>query len=424
MIKEAFVKIFRKDPRKTLWEHIRDVLNDNSVKRVVDVSVDLLEAAEPLLDPEKRKNKWNYARAGFNIGKVLLDINEIYAEQFFESEGWVMPFSHDFNYSIYQILKNFPHKHIHTASDDNDIVLIDLDDTIQAGWMVPKKGGITISPNVYVESAFLVESRAKIKQLLWDKHGGTSLVMRRSKNRVSRNEDEESGHIIFEPDSTYFPMQSANATDYAAYLKRAIDAGVSRSVMFYGPPGTGKSTMARTIVENLQLRSFRIRVQDIEGIDSSTVFEALTIFEPQAIILDDFDRIISQTSILETLEHFKKTVRLVMATVNNRSRLDDAIRRPGRFDEMVYVKRLDDYVIRSVLGSLADEAFDIVKNWPIVFIEEYVIRRRFMSAAEATSTIKELQKRVDSLKKYEEDDAEENNLTDNAKPSPFEDAKD
>jgi hypothetical protein len=81
---------------------------------------------------------------------------------------------------------------------------------------------------------------------------------------------------------------------------------------------------------------------------------------------------------------------------------------------MVYVKRLDDYVIRSVLGEYADEAYDTVKYWPVVFIEEYVIRRRFMSANETAASIRELQKRVDALKKYEDDDA-----GDDEQPSPL-----
>ena len=59
----------------------------------------------------------------------------------------------------------------------------------------------------------------------------------------------------------------------------------SKYFRIFGPPGTGKSTMARTIVENLGMKSFRIRVEDIAHIETSAVFEAISIFEPDAVIL-------------------------------------------------------------------------------------------------------------------------------------------
>jgi hypothetical protein len=152
------------------------------------------------------------------------------------------------------------------------------------------------------------------------------------------------------------------------------------------------------------MKSFRIRVEDISHIDTTSVYEAINIFEPDAVILDDFDRASSQSSLLETLEYFQRHVKLVIATVNNKKRLDDAILRPGRFDELVNVKTLDDDAINAVLGNEYKDSFELVKTWPIAFIQEYVKRRRFMNPVEAESSVKELAHRVKQLASYDEED--------------------
>ena len=180
--------------------------------------------------------------------------------------------------------------------------------------------------------------------------------------------------------------------------------------LFHGAPGTGKSTMARTIVDALGMKSFRIRVEDISHIDSSAIFEAINIFEPDAVILDDFDRSDMQAKLLETLEFFQRHVKLVIATVNNRSRLDDAILRPGRFDELLQIKQMDDDVVKAVLGEDHADAYDVVKEWPIAFIQEYVKRLRFMTPDEAELSVKELAQRVKKLSKYDDEDEDTSSI--------------
>jgi len=148
------------------------------------------------------------------------------------------------------------------------------------------------------------------------------------------------------------------------------------------------------------MRSFRIRIGDLGGLDNSTLFDAIDLFEPDAVILDDFDRASGQAQLLETLEYFQKKVKLVITTVNNRYELDSALLRPGRIDILELVSKMDTEVVKHVLGKY-DDGFDLVKDWPIAFIAEYVKRRSYMTLEEAAESVCELTRRVAELENYD-----------------------
>ena len=386
------------EKNKTLVMQIRDFFNVSKVKQVVHVGTDIFQASTPFLEDP---TWWNGLKSSFSISKVLIEQFEVWGDDFFSGDEWSAPYSRDFNSTIIKVVSRYPYENIRTNDDATIIRMIDAEG-IKMGYTMNTR--LNVPGTIYVDTAKLKEAQALIKKILWESLKDSNLVMRQNK-RVGTSEDDS--RVVFESDDAFHPLASERATTYAAYLKRCIDADVPRSVMLYGPPGTGKSTMARTIVENLGMRSFRIRVEDVANLESSTLFEAITIFEPDSIILDDFDRAHAQAQLLETLEFFQRHVKLVIATVNNRNSLDEAILRPGRFDEMLFVKTMDGDVVRSILGTYADEAYELVKNWPIAFIQEYVKRRRFMSAAEASESTIELSKRVARLEKYEDDPAPE-----------------
>lgn len=160
---------------------------------------------------------------------------------------------------------------------------------------------------------------------------------------------------------------------------------------------TGKSTLTRTVCEKLGIRSLRVRVEDIGFLGTEAVGEIISIFEPDAIIFDDLDRSSSQLALFEMMEMLHRRVKLVFATVNHLSNLADALKRPGRFDEIVYVSKLDEAAMRKLLGSEAADVFEIVKDWPVAFVKEYIIRRKIVGAEKALESVKGLQARVKEL---------------------------
>lgn len=376
--------------KQSLVEEVRNFLNMGKVKKLFRVGTEVFNAFQPMLE---KPNWWNAGKTVFGVGKIFVDDVEIWAEAFFDGDEWLQPYTRDFNQTILQVLQTFPFKTIKTAEENSVVRLIDLEG-VKCGWVYNTK--LHTVDHIYVETEKADKARSTIKRLLWAQFGGQPLVMRNNRRMVSGAEEPR---VVFEIDDAFHPLPSEKATEYSSYLKRCLDASVPRSVMLYGPPGTGKSTMARTLVENLSLKSFRIRVEDVSGLENSTLFEAITIFEPDAVILDDFDRAHTQAALLETLEFFQRHVKLVIATVNDKNNLDEALLRPGRFDELVLVDRMDEGVVKYILGEYVD-GYDDVKEWPIAFIQEYVKRRKYMDPSEAALSTAELARRVKRLDKY------------------------
>lgn len=378
-------------------QEVRDFANRPQVKRMLSLGVEMFNAVQPVID---KPSWWTVGRSIASVSKVLVTGMEVDADAFFGTDDWTLPFSNDFSTTILKVLHKMPHKVMKTSEEGIQIRTVELGNGVMAGWSHNTK--FNSAYHVYVQTERLAEARKLIKDMLWKQFSGDSLVMRMNHRGFGASRDE--ARVIFEVDDTFLTLPSENSVKYTAYLNRCLEAGVSRSLMLYGPPGTGKSTLARTLVKDLSLRSFRVRIEDVSSFDSGTLFEAIQIFEPDAVILDDLDRARGQASLLEVLEFFQNRVKLVVATVNDRDELDEALLRPGRFDELVEVDRMDEGVVKHVLGERFADGFETVKAWPIAFIHEYVKRRRFMTEAEAATATVELADRVRRLQSYRAED--------------------
>ena len=266
-------------------------------------------------------------------------------------------------------------------------------DNLDFGWILTEGGNV--DEYVYVRGHENVQ-RAKdlIKKLFAEvyKDGFYVATSSRPKNGQSQK------ILLIEKLKVNQLPHTSTFNDYTRYINKYINKGITRSVMLYGPPGTGKSTMAKYIAHTLNLRTFCIHVKDMSEFENEVIYDLVEIFAPESIILDDFDRSTDQTRLLDELEFINRNVKLTIATVNDVDKLDDALVRPGRFDELVEVDHLDEDAIRVVLGDYNDE-IDLVRNWPIVFIIEYVKRRSVLSKEESKNVIIELAGRIDKIRK-------------------------
>ena len=374
---------------------VRNFFNIGRVKKIFRLGSDVVSALTPVLE---RQTPLTVAQAVFSIGKIVVDDLEVWPDDYFDST-WESPYPAGFNRTVLKALSGRPYKVIKTSDEFVVIHMVHFDDVV-FGYVINIKTNFV--DRICVKLDKLEQARELIKNELWRLMRGQNIVLRRPR---TKGRDDGNEPVSLDVDDAFQPMPSRRADEYSAYLKKCIESGVSRSVLLYGPPGTGKSTMARTIVSNLGFKSFRIRVEDIGHIDTSDVFEAISMFEPDAVILDDFDRTSAQDSLLEVLEFFQRHVKLVIATVNNKNHLDEAILRPGRFDELVQIKQMDEDVVKVVLGDEHAASLELVRDWPIAFIQEYVKRLRFMSPTEAQQTVKELAHRVQRLSMYDDEDA-------------------
>jgi DNA polymerase III delta prime subunit len=344
----------------------------------------------------------------FTAGRSMLgllelfgDNNAVWSDCYFDDKSeWVEPFSSALLRMIVNVASEFPYEVIRPKdnSKTSAIKVVDFDG-VKVGWNVVASSPDLMPFSIYVEVGGVDHVKAILKDKMWHQYGDKSLVLNQTHNVMN-----DSTKVEIKVDDLVDALPSGPAARHARNFEKAFAVNEHRSLFLYGPPGSGKSTMARQIAKELNLRSIRFKVQCIND-NVGTLQDIVEIFQPGCIIIDDFDRAADPAVQLDLISHIRKTVPLIIATANDRNALDEALLRPERFDELEFVKQLDEGVIRNMLGQYADEAYDQVKDWPIVFINDYVRRRKWLSAEEAVEAMRELSRRVARLSSYDDDDA-------------------
>lgn len=188
-------------------------------------------------------------------------------------------------------------------------------------------------------------------------------------------------------------IQSTLADKYTTYVQNSFDNNINRSLCFYGQPGTGKTVLANTLVSNLNLRTLKIR-NNSEYDDLNVLTEIIKLFDIQAVIINDFDQCDDSNKMLEFIEFLSAHCKLVIATVNSLKNFHPALLRPGRFDEIIKVDRLERNVVSDLLGDLSDEYIERCKNWPVAFLNELVKKSKLIPEHQLPSVYRDLNSRV------------------------------
>jgi hypothetical protein len=188
-------------------------------------------------------------------------------------------------------------------------------------------------------------------------------------------------------------INSPTATKHLKHIKAAIDKNINRSIIFLGYPGTGKTTCTNTIINELGLRTLKFKydpqTSDLQAIEN--IIDALKV---EALILDDLDTVEGSASLLGFLERMHVKLKLTIGIVNSLAPFHPAILRPARFDEIITINRLDQEVIKEILGTRFKTLFPKVKTWPVAYIKELNERILINPKVNITQQVKELDKRV------------------------------
>lgn len=157
-------------------------------------------------------------------------------------------------------------------------------------------------------------------------------------------------------------------------IRSFLDKDVSRSVMLYGPPGTGKSTIINAVAASLGKRVLITDVADLPSYGGSDLSKRVRWLQPDVLVINDLDRFSGSNQLLGALEELNATLKLLLVSVNDKDRLPAAIRRPGRFDELFEITKLDESVVLDLLGVSKDliptGVYEQVLEWPASFIAE------------------------------------------------------
>ncbi|HVU30164.1 MAG TPA: CDC48 family AAA ATPase [Sphingomicrobium sp.] len=144
-----------------------------------------------------------------------------------------------------------------------------------------------------------------------------------------------------------------------------------KGVLLHGPPGTGKTLLARAVANESSANFFHIAGPEIMGSAYGEserrlreIFEQAAQSAPSIIFIDEIDsiapkrgqvtgeaekRLVAQLlTLLDGMEPRQNTV--VIAATNRPEALDEALRRPGRFDREIVVGVPDEPGRREILG--------------------------------------------------------------------------
>jgi transitional endoplasmic reticulum ATPase len=144
-----------------------------------------------------------------------------------------------------------------------------------------------------------------------------------------------------------------------------------KGVLLHGPPGTGKTLLARAVANESAAKFFHIAGPEIMGSAYGEserrlreIFEEAAHNAPSIIFIDEIDsiapkrgqvtgeaekRLVAQLlTLLDGIEPRQNTV--VIAATNRPEAIDEALRRPGRFDREIIVGVPDQPGRREILG--------------------------------------------------------------------------
>lgn len=139
----------------------------------------------------------------------------------------------------------------------------------------------------------------------------------------------------------YLYIGDISIDDFASDVKKCREDKLSRSFMLVGPPGCGKSSFSINVAQKISNRILKIDPSAARMFGSAELDFLIKNLRPDVIIFDDFDRAAlahDSEHLLFLLENIKNQnpQLVIFATVNEFYRLDKALVRPGRFDEIIW----------------------------------------------------------------------------------------
>lgn len=346
-------------------------------KNYVNTGLQVINLTQQILNKEYKE----IIKTSTNILDKISSTSYYVSDLFSKKDGWeplFKPYQNSMVPMYLHILSKFPHK---TITLYTTAKIYDLPNNIQLISYLPSNWD-------RVETILFNSNINNKEQILNFLNKEMFLTVNSSIIQINYEETLQIKPIELD---TY---SSEMADDLLDYINKSIDLNIPRSIILAGEPGAGKSCVAAALINKLNLKTLIIK--DFQQIGIENIINIVELFDIKAILIDDLDHagIGTNNKILGFLENIRKTVKVIIATVNSLNKFHKALIRPGRFDKIIISNKLDDGVINNILGEDLIEYFDKVSNWPIAYINEFVLSAKLEGKDKIDKIIKDLQKRI------------------------------
>jgi hypothetical protein len=320
------------------------------------------------------------------LGRELRDVREIQSRAFFREEWTVLQESSAAK-STYKILSNMgdPVRVPRTSIYDRGM-LFDFDG-IRIGGSVNLDDGQHACMAIWAPNDQVEEVKQLLGSCMWKSINSSHAVL---------GFDMQEGYSL-EDDDLSKVLPSSLADGILANVRRYNDKGFNRSILLKGPPGTGKTSLMQYIAKSMGGKSLRLQARALRRLEGMNMRDLIKSLNPDVILIDDFDRYVGGNRFVEGLfdglEAINESVKLFMVSVNDAMRIPKALRRPGRFDEIVEICKLDEDIINQYLEGIPEVHARKMRELPIAYLVELRKRIEVLGPEEAVSCIQEMVQR-------------------------------
>lgn len=207
------------------------------------------------------------------------------------------------------------------------------------------------------------------------------------------------------PKTEIFGIANDKLKDIMERDKEYRKDGMPRAYLFIGLPGAGKSTFALKMVENSK-KVIKFDAKSLNNLSIDSIDFLLSGLKPEYVVVDDIDKIFfgnSNATLLHTMEHIKYNYpgTTVLLTANEIDKMDPALLRPGRIDEIIEFachkeEERKDIIVgylnlfnRQLSDDKLSELIKVTSGLTAAYLKEAVIQIKYLG----------IDKVIDNLKK-------------------------
>lgn len=193
-------------------------------------------------------------------------------------------------------------------------------------------------------------------------------------------------------------------------VKEFDNIGFGLRYLLCGEPGTGKTKTVRTLINMCYKKATIIIVSS--KIDFKELFSFAKLLEPAIICIDDIDLQFGSRqsayspddlgSFLQQLDGFDKNSVFLLATSNDKSMIDMAAQRPGRFDLLIDYSKLEKKNYKDIISANC-KTKEVLESFDNTILND--LKNKKVSGAFIVNLIKQLEIKIklnkeSDVKKY------------------------